>query len=500
MLLSEIINKLQKKGIALNFSANGGRPASEIQISGFTDDSRQCGPETVFCLNHLAVPYLAQALEKKPAVVILPGRNPVPGMQLNGRPVITCENNARHANPDFILGMMAACFYGFPSESLDLTGVTGTNGKTTVNAMLFYLWKKAGIPCARIGTLGVEIFDGHRCRSFETGYTTPRSYQLHKLFAEMCAEGIQKVTLEVSSEAVSLGRHYGCHFARAGFTGLGSDHLDAHRNLQSYFAAKRKLFTTTLKQKGSVHIVQVKDQTIYKNIPASERLLACMIRFCREESKAADERIITINRPFSGYLPSPTDFNRYNAALALSLSGLSVSDSEAFHKFEGVDGRVQMVMPSREQYEIAGVVDYAHSPDSLEKLLTECRKMRPGLLICVFGCGGDRDPSKRPVMGKISSELSDISIVTDDNPRTEDPGKIRQEIIQAATGGHRVIEIASRKEAVEEAVRIAVESETRPVTVVVAGKGHENYQIYGKVKSHFSDQEELSAAFQKILV
>lgn len=353
----------------------------------------------------------------------------------------------------------------------------------------------------------------------KTGYTTPRSPQLHGLLAEMRDAGVTHVALEVSSEALALGRLEGLTFAHAIFTNLTPDHLDYHGDMEAYYLAKRRLFEMTLASAGAM--------TVAVDGEPGKRL----VRELRGMDTTA--KIQAVSAPFVERLPAPTSFNRMNASLAIT-AGVTAEEREralellADHapvpgRFERVDPPITAggAIGDDARAQVFGIVDYAHTPDALENVLREARGLGLLYLVCVFGCGGDRDRTKRAPMGEIAGRLADTVIVCDDNPRTEDPPSIRAEILAGVrkssynlsdeddvrkssynsdrAPGERVLEIGDRRAAIRRGVELLIAAAERPAAVLVAGKGHEDYQIFADRRIEFSDRRELEEAFAALV-
>ena len=390
----------------------------------------------------------------------------------------------------------AATFYGSPSEKIPLIGVTGTNGKTTTTHIIEALLKAAHAP-ALLGTLYTR-WPGHQ----ETAlHTTPFSVELQAQLAAAVAAGASHAVMEVSSHALAQKRVAACQFDTAVFTNLTQDHLDYHRDMEDYFMAKATLFTPAYLRGRAI---------INRDDPYGQRLVyqtSAPVWTYSTLSQDADfwtDQLSYGPQGVSGMLHTPAgrcefrsplvgQFNLANllAAIAAGLQYAIPLEQivAALLNFGGVPGRMERVQVSPEQG-ITVIVDYAHTPDSLENLLRASRPFAAGRLICVFGCGGDRDRTKRPQMGAIADKLADWPVVTSDNPRTEDPEQILADIVAGMTGEPTVI--CDRAEAIHAAIEAAEPGDT----VLVAGKGHEDYQILGTEKVHFDDREQARAALQ----
>jgi UDP-N-acetylmuramoyl-L-alanyl-D-glutamate--2,6-diaminopimelate ligase len=399
---------------------------------------------------------------------------------------------------------MARAFYDDPSSRLTLAGVTGTNGKTTTTLMLDAIFRAAGYASGVIGTVEYRIGS----RRMKAAHTTPESVDLQALLAELVGEGASHAAMEVSSHALSLHRVDGCQFAAAVFTNLTPEHLDFHANMKEYLEVKRRLFQDPqyLPERGErVNAINVDDgggKQIAKS--ASGRTLTYGLEG-NADCRAEQLRLGADGTSFAAILPTGRAlvrmrlvgrFNVYNALAALAASvglGIPVEAAAAgLAGMEPVPGRFERV-PARTR---TVLVDYAHSPDGLTRALETARQLTRGRVILVFGCGGDRDRTKRPVMGGIAGRLADHCVITSDNPRSEQPEAIIEEIMAG------VPPEARGKCAVESdraaAIRRAI-AEARPEDLVlIAGKGHENYQIFADRTIHFDDREVAAAALGEI--
>ena len=409
------------------------------------------------------------------------------------------------------LAALSAIFYKDPSESLKLVGITGTNGKTTTSYLVAAVFEAAGIPCGRIGTIGYRI--GRR--EMEAERTTPEAPELQSMLRDMVAQGCGACVMEVSSHALALRRVDYLRFAAGVFTNLTRDHLDFHRNMEDYFAAKRRLFE--LLPDGAVAVLNLDD----RRGPELARQVRRPVTYAIDT--AADIRPENLSSSLDGVtfdveLPTGTlhirsrlvgRANTYNilatVAVATALELPAAAIVRGIADLAAVPGRFQMVSDPRDDVRV--VVDYAHTDDALKNLLETARPLAAGRIITVFGCGGDRDRSKRPLMGAVAARLSDVVIVTSDNPRSEAPGDIIEQIKRGIIspeprpgtrprGGQkdvRCLAIADRKDAIERAVREALPGDL----VLIAGKGHEKYQVIGDRVLPFDDVEVARAALDR---
>lgn len=399
------------------------------------------------------------------------------------------------------MAIIAKTFFNIQDNDLIVLGVTGTNGKTTSTYMMKHLLEYAGNKVGLIGTIANYIGD----KMIPTSMTTPEAIELFRLIKDMREAGCKYCLMEVSSHASAMGRVEGLNFSRGMFTNLTQDHMDYHKTFENYYNAKFKFI-----KEAKTTVINCDEQYGKK-----------MLNTLHETSK--DDKVVTSYGVENGYVRAKNlslqangstfdlyigeEFKGnvklhiaglYNIYNALGVIGMlvvggyvSVENAiEAFDTMKAVDGRCERVY--HDKMECTVVVDYAHTPDALENILKTMREVTNGKIITVFGCGGDRDKTKRPIMGSVAAKYSDITIVTSDNPRTEEPMAIIDDIIVGITDSHTVIE--DRKEAIEYACRIADKNDI----VVIAGKGHEDYQIIGTVKHHFSDKETVINYFNNI--
>ncbi len=388
---------------------------------------------------------------------------------------------------------LASAFYGYPGQKLKLVGVTGTNGKTTTTHLIEYLLAKGNISTALMGTLYT------RWPGFEQTavHTTPFAVKLQQQLGEAVNAGCELGVMEVSSHALAQGRVLGCKFEVGVFSNLTQDHLDYHRDMEDYFAAKALLFSSDYLQGraiinaddayGERLIASLTPERVWSysvNNPQADLWLSDLTY----EPNGVSGTLHTPegNVPFRSPLVGEYNLENLLAAVGAVLHlGLDLQlVATAIGEFPGVPGRMERVQIQPDQ-DISVIVDYAHTPDSLENLLKAARPFIPGKVICVFGCGGDRDRTKRPKMGKIAAELADVAVVTSDNPRTEDPEKILQDVLAGIPDTVQPIVNGDRASAIRTAILQAQPGDG----VLLAGKGHEDYQILGTEKIHFDDRE-----------
>ncbi|WP_460816291.1 UDP-N-acetylmuramoyl-L-alanyl-D-glutamate--2,6-diaminopimelate ligase [Nocardioides korecus] len=408
-----------------------------------------------------------------------------------------------HDDPRSVLGHLAARLHAEPARALTLLAVTGTQGKTTTTRLLEGALTTVGVPAAVIGTVGTRIGGVE----VKTALTTPEAPDLHALFAVMVEQGISACAMEVSSHALVKGRVDGVVYDAAAFLNLGRDHLDFHADVEDYFAAKASLFTTERTRRG---LTNVDDPWGRRLLDVARDAGVPMVTFSPSGAEA-DWRAVDVDPGPTGStfvvvtpqgdriaasVPLPGAYNVDNALCAIALAGEGGLDpaavADGIARGEGVPGRLERV---EEGQDFLAVVDYAHKPDAVEAALTALRPLTAGRLVLVLGAGGDRDTGKRPVMGEIGARLADVLVVTDDNPRSEDPAAIRAAVLlgaHAVPDAERaeVLEVGDRREAVRRAVALARPGDT----VVLAGKGHETGQEVAGTVHPFDDREELRAA------
>lgn len=397
---------------------------------------------------------------------------------------------------------LAGAFYNYPARTLKMVGVTGTNGKTTTTHIIEYLLnspaatlsERANIATALLGTLYTRW---HGYQKTAT-HTTPFAVDLQQQLAQALAAGSQVALMEVSSHALEQGRVMGCPFEVGVFTNLTQDHLDYHQNMENYFQAKALLFSPEyLTGRAIVNLDDEYGKRLIGQIPA-ERVWSYSTTDATADLWTSDleyrqtgvkGKLHTPKGDISFDSPLVGDYNLENllagVGTALHLGMGLETIVAAVASFPGVPGRMERVQVSPQQ-DITTIVDYAHTPDSLESLLVAARPFIAGRVICVFGCGGDRDRTKRPQMGKIAAELADLVVVTSDNPRTEDPAQILKDVVAGIERSEGVEVIADRATAIARAISLAQSGDG----VLIAGKGHEDYQILGTEKVHFDDREQ----------
>lgn len=387
------------------------------------------------------------------------------------------------------LALIGCNYYGHPAKSMKMVGVTGTNGKTSATLLLKHVLEKTlGAKVGLIGTTANMIGQ----ETIPTERTTPESFELQGLFARMRDAGCTHVVMEVSSHAIALDRVGGVTFDAAAFTNLTEDHLDFHKTMDHYCMTKAQLF-----KRCAAGVINGDDAYADRMIAAAEcRVLTTSVAgqgdlTARDLELRADGITFTADlrgRRVPVTLGIPGKFTVYNALTVLGLAvslGIDLADAAAaLSDAPGVKGRVEVVPTPGEDYTV--LIDYAHTPDGLENVLSAVRGFCKGEVISVFGCGGDRDPIKRPIMGRIGTELADKAIITSDNPRTEDPEAIIRDITPGADETGKAYEVVVDR---REAIRRAMDTAKKDDIIVLAGKGHETYQEIMGVKHHMDERE-----------
>lgn len=421
--------------------------------------------------------FIGAALEKGASVVLC---ERVPEFECSYIQVEDCRK---------ALAAVSCALYGYPADKLKIIGVTGTSGKTTTTNLVRHIIETTlGVKTGMIGTNGNFIGD----KEFHTEHTTPESLELQELFSQMVAEGCKYAIMEVSSHSLALNRVEGIRFETAAFTNLSRDHLDFHITMENYAAEKRKIFSmcrcgcVNLDDDFAQFMLQNNACTFitYSAVNREAALFADNIEYSSHGVKfdACHE-----GKTEAMFLGIPGTFSVYNAlcAVAICLSeGIPLKQiSDALAAAGGVKGRVETV-PTGRDYSV--IIDYSHKPDGLEKVLKTLRPVTKGRLVCMFGCGGDRDRTKRPIMASIAAKNSDFVIVTSDNPRTERPEDIIEEILPGLNGCDVPYKVIVNR---PEAICWALDNAQKGDVVLLAGKGHEDYQIIGHKKIHMDERE-----------
>lgn len=466
-----------------------GTASADLEVTGISSDSRQVKPGAVFFAlagtKADGATYAADAARRGAAAIVA-------GSAIAGLPVPVLAVD----DPRLALALSAARYFGKQPETM--VAVTGTSGKTSVAAFTRQIWEQAGYAAASIGTTGV-VAPG---RNDYGSLTTPDPVALHQLLKELADAGVTHASMEASSHGLDQRRLDGVKLAAGGFTNLGRDHMDYHPTVEDYHRAKLRLFDTLL-PKGAPAVIFADDPWSAPTIQAAQAagldvltvgrhgdfLKLKRVEHERHRQRAEVEAggvLHEVDLPLAG------DFQISNALVS---AGLAISTGTpvakallALEKLKGAPGRLDLVGTTTNGAPV--YVDYAHKPDALENVLASVRPFTTGRVIVVFGCGGDRDRGKRPIMGEIATRLADVVIVTDDNPRSEVPETIRAAILAAAPDA---IEIGDRRQAIHEAVAMLHAGDT----LIVAGKGHEEGQTIGTETLHFSDHEEVRAALRE---
>lgn len=477
MKLSELM-----KGLNLPANLN-----DDIEIMGITCDSRRVDKGWVFvCIRGSSADghRFAPQAEKAGAALIVAEED------------TGCSRQLIVPSTRLAWAIICSNWFNNPASRLKLVGVTGTNGKTSTTYMIKSLLESCGYRVGLVGTIQNMIGD----RVLPASHTTPDPYDLHSLFALMVAEGCTHAVMEVSSHALDQDRVAGITYDTAIFTNLTQDHLDYHKTMENYLESKKKLF-----KQAKCAIVNLDDPWTPKLVDG----LSCPVVTYSAYKDEADYTAKNIRPKPDGVdfelvgtgaigrirLPIPGMFSVYNAlaaaAGALSLGIQFDKVTESLSKVKGIKGRAEIVPTGRD---FTVVIDYAHTPDGLEKICKTMKECCHGRLVTLFGCGGDRDRTKRPIMGKIASEISDFVIITSDNPRTENPGAIIEDILQGVPEKTKYKVIENRIEAIHWAIENAQPGDT----ILLAGKGHETYQILADRTIHLDEREVVADALEKL--
>lgn len=480
---------IKLEDILENIPVSGTEGALSVGISSVVFDSKKAGPGSLF----VAIKgtradghdYISSALEAGSVAVIC---EQLPENRVKNITWVTVRDSAS------ALGMAASSFYGNPSASVTLLGVTGTNGKTTIATLLFRVFRNLGYKCGLFSTVCNYIED----KELPATHTTPDPVQLNSLLSDMVKAGCDYAFMEVSSHAVEQKRIAGLTFRGGIFTNLTHDHLDYHKTFSNYLAAKKGFFDSL--KADSFALTNIDDRNGLVMVQNSRAA-----KYTFSTKGMADYRAGIIEERFEGmglridgeevWTRFIGEFNASNLLAVYSASVLLGADRREVLRIisdlHPVPGRLEVI---RSDSKITGIVDYAHTPDALENVISSINRIRQGSyrLITVVGAGGDRDRTKRPKMASISAEGSDSVILTSDNPRTEDPVKILDDMETGITPDlrNRVLRITDRREAIRTAVMMAKAGDI----ILVAGKGHETYQEINGVRHHFDDREELGKA------
>ena len=436
-----------------------------VAISGFASDGNR---------------FIPMALSKG-AVAVVTAKKPEGDV-----PYILVENDR------LVLALLGTNFYGHPAKHMTLIGVTGTNGKTSTTLLLKQVLESVlGAKVGLVGTMANMIGE----EMIPTERTTPESFDLQGLFARMRDGGCSHVIMEVSSHAITLDRVGGVHFDVAAFTNLTEDHLDFHKTIDAYCDAKAELFARCDKAVINVDDNYAPQMLAKAKCPVLRTSAYAGDLYARDITYLSEGVAFTAvcdGEDVAIHVPIPGKFTVYNALTVIGIAkqlGISLADcAEALKQAEGVKGRIEVVPTPGMPYSV--LVDYAHTPDGLENVISSVQDFCQGRVITVFGCGGDRDPMKRPIMGRIGVKLSDIAIITSDNPRTEDPSAIIADILKGIDDSYGIYKVVEDRRA---AIRYAMDIAEKDDIIILAGKGHETYQEINGVKYHLDEREEVAA-------
>lgn len=460
---------------------------TDAEVTLVTEDSRKVSPGSVFvCVQGSRFDGHDMALDacKAGAALIVAQRD-------TGAPNQLIVSDTREA-----FSLLSASFYSNPARKLRLVGVTGTNGKTTTCFLLKSVFEALGYKTGLVGTVKNMVGD----TEYPAHLTTPDPFELNGLFAKMVEAGCELCVMEVSSQALAQQRVAGLHYEAAIFTNLTQDHLDYHGNFENYIAAKHKLF-----EQCDTAIINCDDdahKSMVEGTSCKVVTFSAMSDSADFSAKNTEYRTDGVSYVLVGIgklqrikMNIPGSFTVYNsmgaAVCAVELGFTLEETAQALGCATGVPGRIEVV-PTDTDYTV--IIDYAHSPDGLENILASLRKIAPARVITVFGCGGDRDKTKRPKMGKIAADMSDYVVVTSDNPRTENPQTIVEEVAVGTVGAKIPVKtIVDRTQAIEFALNEAKAGDI----VLLAGKGHETYQIIGTEKNHYDEREVVRSLLKK---
>ena len=493
MKLRELLAQVESIKLTLENSA------LDQEITGLSTNSHSCQPGNLF----IGMPgtrvdggeYWQDAIAKGAVAALVTPEAAAKKPPKEAECLITTDNM------NVSCAALAAAFHNYPAQKLKLVGVTGTNGKTTTTHLIEYFLSQSQLPTALFGTLYTR-WQGYEKTAL---YTTPFAVDLQNQLATAVEAGSEYGVMEVSSHALDQGRVKGCPFDVAVFTNLTQDHLDYHQDMEEYFQAKALLFSPEyLAGKAIINLDDAYGRRLIEQV-GKEQVWTYSI-----SNPNADLYTTELNYQATGVrgiLHTPEGEIPFNSPLVgqFNLANLLAAVGAVLHlgvklpliatsltQFTGVPGRMERVQIDENQ-DISVIVDYAHTPDSLENLLIAARPFITGKMICVFGCGGDRDRTKRPLMGGIAAKLADLAVVTSDNPRTEDPQKILEDILTGIPDTVTPLVICDRANAIATAIKEAKSGDG----VLIAGKGHEDYQILGTEKIHFDDREQAREALAK---
>ena len=490
MKISEIVNN------SMNIIKQVSAP-KDLDVASIEYDSRKVIPGSIFVavegFESDGHSFIENAVNKgcKSIIISKSRLDDFSYLSEKGIIVLVSENTRRS------LSIASSIFYDYPSKKLHVTGITGTNGKTSITYLLESIYSEAGRSCGVIGTVNYRWND----KIFIAQNTTPESKDIHELLSLMVNDGVTHAILEISSHGLELGRADDIELDSAIFTNLTRDHLDFHKTFDAYFNAKKKLFDILEKsaKQNKTAIVNIDDEYGRKIYDEKSKYSFAMKSFSLKNTaditaieNSIEDKITGLkytlnceNKSYDISLKLAGKFQVYNSLAAFGSAFYSGVDAASvvrgMNMLQAVPGRLQVV---DSPIGFHAVIDYAHTSDALLKLLQSINEMQHEKIITVFGCGGDRDKTKRPIMFKTAIEYSDIVIVTSDNPRTEDPMLIIKDITSEMKNGDCIVEPDREK-----GIALAIGKASSGDIVVIAGKGHEDYQIIGKTKHHFDDRE-----------
>lgn len=465
---------------------------TSVEVSGLCIDSRKVKQGSAFVAikgtltdGHL---YIDKAIELGASVIVC---ETLPQDRKEGITYIEVRDSAS------VVGVMADTFYGSPTTQMKVVGVTGTNGKTTVATLLYQLFEGLGYKCGLISTVQNHIHD----KVVPSTHTTPDPVEVHGLLAGMYDEGCTHVFMEVSSHAIHQKRIAGIHFAGGIFTNISHDHLDYHKTFDEYIRVKKMFFDNLPQEAFALSNADDKRGMVMLQNTEAEKSTYSLRSPATIKGKVLENNLTGLVMMVDGHEAHFRMIGTFNAYNLLAAYGTAIKLGEdkmevlaVLSTLHGAPGRFETYMSPEEK--VLGIVDYAHTPDALINVLATVNQLRTGgqHVITVVGCGGDRDKTKRPLMAQVACEHSDRAILTSDNPRSEDPEAILNDMVSELSPAHmrKVLRITDRKEAIKTACTLAQAEDI----VLVAGKGHETYQEINGVRHHFDDREVLTEAFK----
>lgn len=470
--------------------------------SGIVTDSRKVTKDCIFvCISGTRSDghdHICEAIETGAAVIVA---EKVRGVCVGGAVTILVDNTRLAAS------LLYSAWYKMPARGMNIIGVTGTNGKTSTALMLLEIFEAAGYPCGFLGTVG--CYSVSRRKIADAEMTTPDPETLYSSLAEMRRDGAEYVFMEVSSHALVQCRADAIEFDTAVFTNLTEDHLDFHRDMESYYRAKEKLFTLCRRavvnvddEAGRVLFRSLSDRGIETKSCSSDKGDFCALLPKMRGAEGTEYALKTVNGIYRIFLPLAGEFQIMNSLEAIAVAlmhGIPIEKiKKALEKIKLISGRMErLVAHPKQNFDI--FIDYAHTPDALEKLLNSIRGFRAdgSRIVLLFGCGGEREKEKRKLMGQIASRLADTVIITSDNPRGEDPDLIISDILKGIDKEREYTVIKNRREAIERAISEYVRAGD---VLVLAGKGHETYQITKNGKTVFDEREIVSEVLRRLYI